>query len=47
MGGPVINPAEGFIVLNKEGPLQDGELARATAWARQIAARRQSEKARE
>ena len=27
---------EGFFVEGSEGPLQDGELARATDWARQI-----------
>jgi flavodoxin I len=43
-GGQAIKPAEGFIVLDKEGPLADGELARAMAWARQIVTQRQSEK---
>jgi flavodoxin len=31
-------PAEGFIVLNKEGPLEAGELERAEAWGRMLAA---------
>jgi flavodoxin len=35
-GGQVVTPAEGFIVLDKEGPLLDGELERAKAWGRQI-----------
>ena len=37
--GTLIIPAEGFFIVDKEGPLKDGELARATAWAQQIAAR--------
>jgi flavodoxin len=36
-GGVQAAPPEGFIVLDKEGPLKDGELKRAAAWARQIA----------
>jgi flavodoxin len=35
-GACLIAPPEGFIVLGKEGPLKDGELARATAWAQQL-----------
>jgi flavodoxin I len=38
LGGTLIIPAEGFFIVDKEGPLKDGELARATAWAQQIAA---------
>jgi flavodoxin len=37
-GGNLLAPPEGFIVLGMEGPLKDGELERAAAWARQIAA---------
>ena len=34
---PVVEPIEGFFVKGREGPLQDGELQRAAAWARAIA----------
>lgn len=34
-GVPVIAP-EGFVVKGKEGPLEEGELERATAWAGEI-----------
>jgi flavodoxin len=37
-GGQVVLPPEGFIVKGTEGPLGEGELERATAWGRQIAA---------
>jgi flavodoxin len=37
-GGQVVMPPEGFIVKGTEGPLGEGELERATAWGRQIAA---------
>ena len=37
-GGQLVVPAEGFIVKGTEGPLQEGELERAAAWGRQIAA---------
>ena len=37
-GGAVAVPPEGFYVGGTEGPLLDGELERAVAWARQIAA---------
>jgi flavodoxin len=37
-GVPIVQP-EGFNVTGKEGPLQDGELERATAWAQQILAK--------
>ena len=37
-GGRLIAPPEGFIVEGTEGPLAEGELARAEAWARQLAA---------
>jgi hypothetical protein len=36
-GGRVILPPEGFIVEDKEGPPQAGELERAASWGRQIA----------
>jgi flavodoxin len=32
-GGTLAAPAEGFFVVDKEGPLREGELERATAWA--------------
>ena len=35
-GGEVLVPAEGFLVRGEKGPLKDGELDRAAAWARQI-----------
>jgi len=34
-GMPVIAPA-GFLVTEKEGPLKEGELERATAWAGEV-----------
>lgn len=37
-GGELAAPPEGFFVEGTEGPLSDGELERAAAWARQIAA---------
>ena len=37
-GGTVVGSAEGFFVLGGEGPLQEGELERAAAWAKDIAA---------
>ena len=37
-GGQVVKPPEGFIVQGTEGPLEDGELQRATGWGAQIAA---------
>jgi flavodoxin I len=37
-GGELVVPAEGFYVADTEGPLVEGELERAIAWARQIAA---------
>ena len=38
-GGTLIIPAEGFFMVDKEGPLKDGELAPATSWARQFVAK--------
>lgn len=37
-GGELAIPPEGFYVGGTEGPLLDGELERAAAWAKQIAA---------
>jgi len=37
-GGEVVVPPEGFAVLASEGPLKEGELERAVAWAKQILA---------
>lgn len=37
-GGELIVPGEGFIVKDKKGPLKQGELERAAAWARQLVA---------
>jgi flavodoxin len=37
-GGQVVMSPEGFIVKGTEGPLEEGELERATGWGRQIAA---------
>ena len=36
-GGKLVAPPEGFIVLGIRGPLKDGELARAAAWAKGLA----------
>lgn len=38
-GGTLVAPPEGFIVSGTEGPMKEGELARAAAWAGEIAAR--------
>jgi len=35
-GGMLVANPEGFIVENKEGPLKQGELERATKWATQL-----------
>lgn len=35
-GGTQALPPAGFFVNGKEGPLKDGELERAAAWAQQI-----------
>jgi hypothetical protein len=32
----VVKSSEGFIVKGTEGPLEEGELERATSWDRQI-----------
>jgi flavodoxin len=36
-GGSLIIPAEGFFVKDTEGPLKEGEIERAAAWAQRIA----------
>ena len=35
-GGELVVPPEGFYVEGTEGPLQEGELERAAAWAKEI-----------
>ena len=35
-GGELVAPPEGFFVDGSEGPLRDGELERAAAWAKRI-----------
>lgn len=35
-GAKLIAPPEGFLVTGEQGPLKEGELERAAAWARQI-----------
>jgi flavodoxin len=35
-GGDLVVPAEGFFVTGTKGPLKEGELERAAAWARGI-----------
>lgn len=35
-GADVILPGEGFLVSESEGPLREGELTRAAAWARSL-----------
>ncbi len=37
-GGEMRVPPEGFIVKEKKGPLKEGELERAAAWAKQVVA---------
>jgi len=36
-GGKLLVPPEGFLVIDTEGPLKDGELERAAKWASHIA----------
>jgi flavodoxin I len=38
-GGKLVASPEGFFVKGSEGPLKDGELKRASSWAKQIAAK--------
>lgn len=40
-GGTLVIPPEGFFVKDTEGPLKDGELKRAAAWAQQLMAKAQ------
>jgi flavodoxin I len=35
--GHLVAPPEGFVVLGMEGPLKEGELARAAGWAKGVA----------
>ena len=35
-GGRLVAEPEGFIVENKEGPLKQGELERASKWAKEM-----------
>ncbi len=37
-GATVIQPGEGFVVAESEGPLKEGELARAANWAKAVVA---------
>jgi len=37
-GGELVLAPEGFVVKDTEGPLKEGELDRAAAWARQLIA---------
>ena len=37
-GGTVVEQPAGFFVTGGEGPLKDGEIERAAAWARGLAA---------
>jgi hypothetical protein len=37
-GGDLVLAPEGFYVQDTEGPLKDGELTRAAAWAKQVRA---------
>jgi flavodoxin I len=39
-GATLLVPPEGFVVEGKEGPLRQGELEHAAAWARQITSAR-------
>ncbi len=39
IGGRLIIPAEGFYVTGREGPLKEGEIDRATKWAKAILAK--------
>ena len=37
-GGELVIPPEGFLVKDTEGPMKEGELERASDWAKQIMA---------
>lgn len=39
-GYSIVGDQQGFVVTAKEGPLQDGELARARKWGQELARRR-------
>jgi hypothetical protein len=39
MGGTLVIEPEGFFVLDSEGPLAEGEVARAAIWAQEIVER--------
>ncbi|MGD2103951.1 MAG: flavodoxin domain-containing protein [Anaerolineae bacterium] len=41
-GGDLVLPPEGFIVMDTEGPLREGELERAAGWAQELATRVES-----
>ncbi len=36
LGGKIVSSPEGFIVVDKEGPLKDGELKRARKWGKSL-----------
>lgn len=36
-GGTLVAEPEGFVVLDSEGPLKEGEVERAAAWGRTLA----------
>jgi flavodoxin len=38
LGGKLLVPPESFFVLGGEGPLEEGEIARATEWGAEVAA---------
>ncbi len=38
-GGTLIVPPQGFIVLDTKGPLKEGEVERASSWAKEIASK--------
>ena len=39
LGGMLLVPPESFFVIGGEGPLEEGEIARATAWGAEVAAK--------
>jgi menaquinone-dependent protoporphyrinogen IX oxidase len=39
LGGTLVAPPESFFVLDREGPLAEGEVERAAAWGRIVAAK--------
>ncbi len=42
-GGNALAPPEGFVVLGIQGPLKDGELERAAAWAKRLVGEQKNE----